>query len=40
MIAKSGIELCSVKTLPDNTMQATVFVPDSVPSGLPVDRLP
>jgi hypothetical protein len=27
-LARSGIELCSVKTLPDNTMQATVFVPD------------
>jgi hypothetical protein len=27
-LAKSGIELCNVKTLPDNTMQATVFVPD------------
>ena len=27
-LAKSGIELCNVKTLADNTMQATVFVPD------------
>lgn len=27
-LAKSGIELCNVKTLPDNSMQATVFVPD------------
>jgi hypothetical protein len=27
-LAKSGIELCNVKTLVDNTMQATVFVPD------------
>jgi hypothetical protein len=27
-LAKSGIELCIVKTLADNRMQATVFVPD------------
>lgn len=27
-LAKSGIELCSVKTLQDSKMQATVFVPD------------
>jgi hypothetical protein len=27
-LAKSGIELCAVKTLADNRMQATVFVPD------------
>jgi hypothetical protein len=27
-LTKSGIELCNVKTLVDNTMQATVFVPD------------
>jgi hypothetical protein len=27
-LVQSGIELCSVKTLRDNTMQATVFVPD------------
>jgi hypothetical protein len=27
-LAKSGIELCNVKTHADNTMQATVFVPD------------
>lgn len=27
-LAKSGIELCVVKTLADNRMQATVFVPD------------
>ena len=27
-LARSGIELCNVKTLTDNSMQATVFVPD------------
>ena len=27
-LTKSGIELCSVKTNPDNSMQAAVFVPD------------
>ena len=27
-LAPSGVELCNVKTLADNTMQATVFVPD------------
>lgn len=27
-LTKSGIELCNVKTLVNNTMQATVFVPD------------
>jgi len=27
-LVQSGIELCNVKTLSDNTMQATVFVPD------------
>lgn len=27
-LAQSGIELCSVKTLPNNAMQATVFVPE------------
>jgi Subtilase family len=27
-LTNSGIELCSVRTLPDSTMQATVFVPD------------
>lgn len=27
-LAASGIELCTVKTLPDNRMQATLFVPD------------
>jgi len=27
-LARSGVELCSVKTLPDNRTQATVFVPD------------
>jgi len=27
-LTKSGVELCIVKTLPDNRMQATVFVPD------------
>jgi hypothetical protein len=27
-LVKSGIELCNVKTLRDNAMQATVFVPD------------
>jgi hypothetical protein len=27
-LASSGIELCAVKTLPDNRMQATLFVPD------------
>ena len=27
-LAQSGIELCNVKTLPDNRMQATVFVPE------------
>lgn len=27
-LAKSGIELCNLKTLADNTMQAAVFVPD------------
>lgn len=29
-LASRGIQLCSVKTLPDNTMQATVFVPDGM----------
>lgn len=28
-LASSGIQLCTVKTLPDNTMQATVYVPDT-----------
>jgi hypothetical protein len=27
-LVNSGIELCAVKTLPDNSVQATVFVPD------------
>jgi hypothetical protein len=27
-LAQSGVELCTVKTLADNRMQATVFVPD------------
>src|SRR5262249_54721342 len=27
-LSKSGIELCNVKTLADNSTQATVFVPD------------
>jgi hypothetical protein len=27
-LAASGVELCTVKTLPDNRMQATLFVPD------------
>ena len=27
-LANSGIELCNVKTLADNTMQATIFVPE------------
>jgi len=27
-LTASGIDLCAVKTLPDNTTQATVFVPD------------
>ena len=27
-LTQSGIELCNVRTLPDNTMQAAVFVPE------------
>src|SRR3546814_6170306 len=27
-LTRSGIELCAVRRLPDNRMQATVFVPD------------
>ncbi len=27
-VSRSGIELCALKTTPDNRMQATVFVPD------------
>jgi hypothetical protein len=28
-LIKSGIQLCTVRTLPDNTMQATVYVPET-----------
>jgi hypothetical protein len=28
-LTSSGIQLCTVKTLPDNTMQATVYVPEA-----------
>jgi hypothetical protein len=28
-LTRSGVQLCNVRTLPDNTMQATVFVPEN-----------